>query len=114
MWNKPTKKELSLIPRLYETDNIALKDKIIMMHFFLAASDWYVCEYDPKERIFFGFAVLNGDFQCAEWGYIPLKDLEEIKVKWFEVDRDLFWKERKASRVQKICLASDWPIKNAF
>jgi hypothetical protein len=35
MWNTPTKEELSKIPRLYETERIPLKDKIIHMHFSL-------------------------------------------------------------------------------
>lgn len=114
MWNKPTEKELALIPRLYETENTPLKDKIIQMHFFLAGSDWYICEYDPKEQVFFGFVVLNQDFLGAEWGYISLRELERAQAEWLEVDRDLYWQKCKAREVEKICLASGWPRKKRF
>jgi hypothetical protein len=114
MWNKPTEKELSSIPGLYETERIPLKDKIIQMHFFLAGSDWYICEYDPKEQVFFGFVVLNQDFLNAEWGYISLKELERVDAGRSEVDRDLYWQKRKARQVKKICLANVWPTRKAF
>ena len=29
-------------------------------------------EFDPKDRIFFGYAILNNDLQNAEWGYFLL------------------------------------------
>lgn len=111
MWNEPDEKELSLIPRLYETENISLKNKIIHLHFFLAGSDWYVCEYDPKHQMFFGFVILNQAFSDAEWGYISLAELKRVKAIFLEVDRDLSWKKRKAKDIEKICLASGWPVR---
>ena len=45
MWNQPTEVELAKIPRLYATENVPAKDKIIHMHFFLASSDWYIAEF---------------------------------------------------------------------
>ncbi len=36
---------------------------------------------------FFGYAILNGDIQNAEWGYISFSELKEIKVDdWYEVE----------------------------
>jgi hypothetical protein len=49
MWNTPTKEELANIPRLYETENIPLKDKIIHMHFFIGGCDWFIAEYDGED-----------------------------------------------------------------
>lgn len=95
MWNKPTDKELARLPRLYETENVPLDDKIIHQHYFLESFDWYVAEYGPQERIFFGYAVLNGDHQNAEWGYTSLDELAEINVHGIEVDRDLYWKPKR-------------------
>jgi hypothetical protein len=78
MWNEPT--ELAKMPRLYETENVPVKDKIVHIHFFLASSDWYIVEFDGED-IFFGFACLNGSTDLAEWGYISFKELKELKVK---------------------------------
>ncbi len=39
MWNTPTKKRLSKIPKLYETEGVALKDKLIYLHFFIGDCD---------------------------------------------------------------------------
>ena len=51
MWNTPTKEELAKIPRLYETENIPLKDKIIHLHFFIGGCDWYIAEYDGEDSV---------------------------------------------------------------
>jgi hypothetical protein len=109
MWNEPPKEQLARIPNLYETEEIPLKEKKIHLHFFIGASDWYIAEYDGKD-LFFGYAILNGDTEMAEWGYISFRELRELKIPpGFEVDRDLFWKVRPASQVEKIRAAHQWP-----
>jgi len=103
MWNIPTEKQLSKIPKLYETEGKKLADKKIHMHFFLADSDWYIAEYDGEDT-FYGFAILNGWTDAAEWGYINFSDLKNLKIPpGFEVDRDIHWKPVKASEIEKIC-----------
>lgn len=113
MWNTPTKSALTKIPRLYETEGIEAKDKLIHLHFFVGGSDWYIAEYDGEDT-FFGFACLNGWQDCAEWGYISFQELKELRVKQpilfdgvkkvvlLEVDRDVYWDVRKAKDVKLI------------
>lgn len=91
MWNAPTHEELAALPELYSTDGIPAEEKVIHMHFFLGASDWYVAECDAETGLCFGFVVLNGDHAMAEWGYFHLAELEEVRDGPFEVDRDLWW-----------------------
>lgn len=79
MWNQPTEVELATIPRLYETEDVSTRDKMIHMHFFLGNSDWFIAEFDGEDT-FFGFACLNEWTDCAEWGYISFKELKELKV----------------------------------
>ena len=67
MWNAPTKERLSKIPRLYETENIPLPEKVIHLHVFFGSNDWYICETDGED-LMWGYAILNNDFECAEWG----------------------------------------------
>ena len=48
MWNIPSKERLARIPKLYETEDVPLKDKLIHLHFFIGGCDWYVAEYDGE------------------------------------------------------------------
>lgn len=101
MWNVPTPEKLATIPRLYETENVPSNDKIIHLHFFIGGCDWYVAEFDGED-LFFGYAILNGDTQNAEWGYISFPELKEIKSRGIEIDNDLYWEPQAASRIDKI------------
>jgi len=104
MWNEPDDKQLSQIPRLYETEFIEFKDKLIYMHFFIGGCDWYAAEFDGED-LFYGYAILNNDLQNAEWGYFSFSELKSIKTKgWVEIDFDLHWQIRKASEIKKIQL----------
>lgn len=86
MWNTPSQEVLEKIPRLYETENIPLEKKKIYLHFFIGNCHWYIAEFDGED-IFFGYAILNGDLQNAEWGYISFSELKEIKIDgWCEVE----------------------------
>ena len=101
MWNTPDKDQLQHMPGIYETEGTPLADKIIRLHFFLGGSDWYIVEYDGDE-MFWGFVILNGDYEMAEWGYISYTELREIKAGAIEVDCDLYWSPCKALEVEKI------------
>lgn len=103
MWNVPTKNQLNKIPSLYTTDEITFRDKKIHMHFFIGGCDWYIAEFDQENDLFFGYAILNGDHQMAEWGYVSFAELKSLKVRGFmEVDREIHWKIKKASEIQNI------------
>ncbi len=43
---------------------------MVHQHYSLGGCDWYVAEYDPEERIFHGYAILNDDLDNAESGYV--------------------------------------------
>ena len=102
MWNEPTEHQLNQLPRLYETEETPLAEKLIRMHFFLGGCDWWICEFDGRD-LFFGYAVLNGDWQLGEWGYISLQELKSIKVgAGIEVDRDLHWRPKQAQEIPAI------------
>jgi hypothetical protein len=103
MWNVPTKERLDKIPRLYETEGVELKDKLIYLHFFIGSCDWYVAEYDGKD-LFFGYAILNGDIVNSEWGIISYSELQSLKVSFLEIDCELeeFFQIKPASEIDKI------------
>ena len=103
MWNEPSEERLACIPRLYETETIPIKDKIIHLHFFIGGCDWYIAEYDGVD-VFFGYAILNGDLQCAEWGYVSLGELKAINIGGIEIDCELaeYWLPKPVSQIPKI------------
>jgi hypothetical protein len=104
MWNVPSKERLDRIPKLDATGSIPLQDKLIYLHFFIGGCDWYIAEYDGDD-LFWGYAILNDDHECAEWGYIPFQELKEIKIaEGLEIDCELeeHWKVRKASEIERI------------
>jgi len=102
MWNEPTKEQLEKLPKLYETETTPLKDKPIYLHFFIAGSDWYIAEFDGND-LFFGYAILGGDDQSAEWGYVSFTELKELSIfPGIEVDCDLDWEVCKAGKIEKI------------
>ncbi|VBB44985.1 conserved hypothetical protein [uncultured Desulfatiglans sp.] len=110
MWNEPTRERLSKLPRLYETENVPLKEKLVHLHFFIGGCDWYVSETDGKD-LMWGFCILNNDYDMAEWGYVSLSELREIKVSgWLEVDCESedVWEVRRAIDVDKIRITQGW------
>jgi len=109
MWNVPTNERLEHIPKLYETEEVSLQDKLIYLHFFIAGSDWFISEYDGHD-LFWGYVILNGDYLNAEWGYISFKELRDLSISGIEIDCELewAWKVKKASENYKICKGNDW------
>lgn len=101
MWNEPSKERLDKIPRLYETEKIPIEEKLIYLHFFIGSCDWYVAEFDGDDT-FWGYAILNGDLQNAEWGYFSFAELRDYVLKGvFEVDCELekIWRVKKFSEI---------------
>lgn len=102
MWNEPTREELARLPALYTTENTPWEQTVIHQHYFLGGCDWYMAEYSPDERLFYGFAILNNDLHNAEWGYMSFDELRDLRILGLEIDRDLHWRTRPASEVEKI------------
>jgi hypothetical protein len=110
MWNEPSTERLSKIPKLYETENIRLQDKLIHLHFFIGGCDWYIAEFDAQD-LFWGFAILNDDYEMAEWGYVSFSQLKSISINGIEIDCEIegAWKVRRAAEINKIRIANVWP-----
>jgi len=67
----------------------------------MGGCDWFVAEYD-SEDLFWGFAILNCDYENAEWGYVSFAELQSIRVRGIEIDCDLHWTPTKASDIDTI------------
>jgi len=99
----PQKNRLNKIPKLYETEHQSLADKIIHLHFFIGNCDWYVAGFDGDD-LFYGYAILGGDLQNAEWGYVSFRELKDININGIEIDCELeeYWQIKKASEIANI------------
>ena len=94
----PLQKQVESIPKLYATESVPLNEKIIYAHFFQGSSDWYIAEYDPKENMAFGYTILNGDTEMAEWGYISIAELSRVKI----IELDFYWQPQPFAEVVKV------------
>ena len=101
MWNVPDRGQLDQIPRLYETEHIPTEEKLIHLHFFIGGCDWYIAEYDGDD-LFFGFAILNSDYEMAEWGYISFAELKSIRIHGLDIDCETNWTLKKACDIDLI------------
>lgn len=64
------------------TEREKKEDAVISLHYFHGGSDWYIIEKDIEGGVSqaWGFAILNGDGQNAETGYISITELIELGV----------------------------------
>jgi len=66
-------KMVNALPALYATDG--QKDKTAYLHYFYGGTDIYIFERDVSAEQYqaFGWTILNGDYQNAEFGYIGIQ-----------------------------------------
>jgi hypothetical protein len=79
-------------------------DPVAWLHYFYGGSDWYIIEKDVDGEVdeAFGFACLNGDMMCAEYGYIPISELVESVMPYgMTVDLDLHFAPTRMSEVRR-------------
>lgn len=81
-WNEPIKQQIEQLPRLYETENTPLKDKLIYL--------------------------LGNNYFNAEWGDLPFDELWSVNIKGVEIECETAWMACGALRVEKISLGNNW------
>ena len=75
------------------------KDPIVVAKFFNAggAGSWFATEYDPIDKIFFGYVSIFGD-HYDEWGSFSLDELQNFKGRFgLGIERDLHCGEKPIS-----------------
>lgn len=92
------KKTADTVRQLYDTKGEVINDDKThpcLLHYFNPTSDWYISELH-KDGSAFGYTVLNGDTENAEWGYIDIEELfsahEELQKRnpFFNLELDLY------------------------
>lgn len=90
------------IPKLYSQEEQEPQGKQVYCKFFFPAGNWtwFVTEGEAQPNgdfIFFGYVIGLE----REWGYFSLKELEEINISGFRVERDLYFKPGTFAEVIK-------------
>ncbi|MCE7700108.1 MAG: DUF2958 domain-containing protein [Methanobacterium paludis] len=97
-----TKRLESRIPKLYGTEHIPVEEKIVQVKYFLPGTgwSWLGVEYDPEQKLFFGYVKSGLDESFSEWGYFSLTELESIG-RPFRVERDLYFTPKEFGKLKK-------------
>jgi hypothetical protein len=88
--------------KLIAAQNPNAENAMVLAKFFTpdANATWFVTEYDPENRTFFGFCNLGDDLN-AELGYVSRDELESIRGRFgLPVERDRHWAPVPLSEVQ--------------
>lgn len=80
-----------------------VKDPIVIAKYFdpTGQGTWFATEYNPEDKVFFGYVSLFGDWN-DEWGSFSLEELENVKGPLgIGIERDLFFEETLSSEIIK-------------
>lgn len=90
-----TKELVNTIPPLYSQEHV--KDPVVWVRLFHPLSSWkfYVLEYNPAEKLFFGWNPMD-----KELGYASLEELESTVVRGLGIERDMYFDPKPLSWVK--------------
>ena len=90
----------SEIPALYAQDG-AGSEAVVHIKLFTPFSSWtwLLTEYDPVQELAFGFAYNAAMPDCAELGYVSLRELRGLGR---AVERDILFTPKPLSEAKKI------------
>lgn len=99
LFSNDTKNALANCPALYAQDGKGFKAiafvKLVLKEFNY---EWYITEYDPNQKIAFGFVNLN-DPQNAELGYISINEL--MNIDGYKIKRDVNYIPKTIKKIQE-------------
>ena len=93
-----TKEIEKTLPALYTTESTPTHEKVALLKIFdpCGRMTYYATEYDPEERIFFGYMVSPLGPDCDEWGNSSLDEFEAVKGPLgLGLERDLYFTPTK-------------------
>lgn len=88
--------QIETMPKTYEQRPMG-DQAIAHLHYFLNGSDWYITEKDMEGGIHqaYGYAILHGDDENAEEGYISIEEITRHGV-----ELDLHFKPRSLAEIK--------------
>jgi len=99
-----TKAILRKLPPLYSTESKPKDEIPVIVKYFHPAGrmTFYVTEYDPETRTFFGFMRSPLGEDCDELGYSSLDEFEAVKGPFgLGIERDLYFGKHTLKEVME-------------
>ena len=93
--NLLTKEIVSNLPKLYETEDVEIEDRVLHAKLFTPWKNWtwYIIEFDGEDRC---FGYVKG--HDAELGYFSLKELASLEGPFgLKVERDRHFSPTRVS-----------------
>ena len=81
-----------------------IKDPIVIAKFFnpMGIGTWFATEYDPGEKMFFGYVSLFNEPGLNEFGSFSLEELESVKLPLgMGIERDMYCSEKTLDEWKK-------------
>ena len=91
-------------PPLYSTENTAREDIQVVAKFFdpCGRMTFYMVEYDPKDRLAFGYIVSPLGADCDVMGYVSFTELESVRNRFgLGIERDRWFSPTSLATVMK-------------
>ncbi len=85
-------------------DERELEDVRILAKFFnpSGAATWLISEYNPRDRLFYGYASLGFGPGFDEWGYISRDELESLRGPFgLGIERDLYFEPKSFAEARQ-------------
>jgi hypothetical protein len=90
------------LPSLYSQENV--EDPVAQIKFFdpMSRWTWYGIEYDPEQRLFFGYVKSGLDPNFDELGYFSLDELESTSNSLgLPLERDMYYQPQNLSDIKR-------------
>ncbi len=91
-------------PPLYANDGKPASEVRVVAKFFnpCGRSTFFMTEYDPTERLAYGFVRGEMDETCDELGYFSIAELEAIRLRWgLGIERDIHFGRHTLAEVME-------------
>lgn len=99
-----TKELLKKLPPLYANEGKDFADVPVIVKFFhpVGRMTYYATEYDPKEKVFFGYMRSPLGEDCDELGYASLDEFEAVKGPFgLKIERDKWFGNHSLKEVME-------------
>lgn len=91
-------KQVKTLPKIGRQESLGA-EAIVYLHYFYGGSDWYITEWDGKDKTF-GFAILNDDIEMGELGYMSVQELTNTVTRYGSVELDFHWRPKTLKEVR--------------
>ena len=98
-------KDLAAIPKKQQEG--PSENQTVYAHYFYGGSDWFILDISNDLKEFFGYAILNNDYEMSELGYISVDEI----VKNGKIELDFYFTTDTLEKILNKISNTYFPIK---